>query len=341
MFCGMFGFLCMFVMCRTVESSKPSRRGLYGSIALTTATIGILIGSVFVSILKVSMNNESMEEYGWRIPFLASLLIGILAWWTQRKMPGSHEFVDAMSNNELLINPLHIAIKNHWKEILFICIVNTPSSAGMYTIYIWLPNYIANELVPYYNDAFIVNSCVLFLVVITVVMGGYLSDKFGYFRVMITSCFCLILVSVPNFEIIENNNIIGPENAPWNVIVAQVIFAIVLGCFAGPMQTYMVHLIDNVAVRYCAMGIGFNINCALFGTCVVYTYKYSIVICVILHCFNCVYLFFNICLWIALILHRWYSSCCSNSLILWKRVVCWGVFNCHWYCLWNCFVLSK
>ena len=246
-----------------IESSKPSRRGFYGSIVLTTATVGTLFGSVFISVLKGILSDKSMQHYGWRLPFLSSIFIGIIAFWTQRKMGPSHEFINAVTQNEILTNPLNIAIKEHWKEILFICIVNTPSSAGMYTIYVWLPNYLANQLVPNYNGAFIVNSCIMCFLVFTVVMGGYLSDKFGYFRVMIICCFLITLLSIVNFEIIVN--IIGPHNAPWNMIVAQIIFAIILGGFAGPMQIYMVESIDNVAVRYCAMGIGFNINLALFG----------------------------------------------------------------------------
>ena len=246
-----------------IESSKPSQRGLYGSVVIMTATAGTMCGSIFVSIMDAIFSNDFMNDFGWRIPFLASSIIGVIGWLSQRNMPGSHEFVEAVSQNQILTNPLNIGIKNYWKEIIFIAIAVAPWCAGLYTIFIWLPNYLASELEPNYSLAYVVNSCLMCWLLITLIIGGHLSDKYGYFKTMTISCFFTVLISIPSFYLI--GTIIGPENAPWNMISAQFLFAIVLGGFGGPMQIFMVDAIDNVTVRYCVVGIAYNVNQAIFG----------------------------------------------------------------------------
>ena len=285
---------------------------------MMTATVGTMFGSIFISIMEAIFTDNFMNDFGWRIPFLASSIIGVIGWLSQRNMPGSHEFAQAASQNEILTNPLNIAIKDHWKEIAFIAIADAPWSAGFYMIFIWLPNYLANELEPNYDLAFIVNSCLMCWLLITLVLGGYLSDKFHYFQTMTISCFFMVLISIPNFYLI--GSLIGPENAPWNMISAQFLFALVLGGFGGPMQIFMVDAIDNVGVRYCVMGIAYNVNQAIFGMYVLAVFGFTlcfdlILICVLYVCF------------VEIEIERWYCSCCCNSFVLSRIGICRIIFN--------------
>ena len=97
----------------------------------------------------------------------------------------------------------------------------------------------------------------------TLTFGGYISDKFHYFRTMIISCILIIILAIPSFYMIQIDP--GPNNSPWNQIFSQFILAVAIGGFGGPMQIMMIDSVDNVTVRYCVMGIAYNLNQAIFG----------------------------------------------------------------------------
>jgi len=60
-----------------VERAPPGRRGLLGAIACCGATIGILLGSGTGAVLAALMSPQALEAWGWRIPFLVGLLVGL------------------------------------------------------------------------------------------------------------------------------------------------------------------------------------------------------------------------------------------------------------------------
>src|SRR6188508_1227716 len=63
------------------EHAPPGKRGLYTSWIQTTATLGLFLSLVVILILQGSMTKEDFAAYGWRIPFLLSVvLLGISVW---------------------------------------------------------------------------------------------------------------------------------------------------------------------------------------------------------------------------------------------------------------------
>jgi len=72
----------------TVESVPENRACFMGAVCYSTATLGTFFGSVVVSILRASMSESQMVDFGWRIPFLSSFVVGIIGYLLQRK---SHE----------------------------------------------------------------------------------------------------------------------------------------------------------------------------------------------------------------------------------------------------------
>src|SRR6185436_3632559 len=60
-----------------VEGSEPGRRGWMGSWGPIGATAGVLLGSVAGAIVNVTMSPEAVMSYGWRIPFIVGLGVGL------------------------------------------------------------------------------------------------------------------------------------------------------------------------------------------------------------------------------------------------------------------------
>src|SRR5262249_22763308 len=60
-----------------VERAPPGRRGVMGAICSSGADIGILLGSATGTVLAASMSADTLAEWGWRLPFLFGLVVGI------------------------------------------------------------------------------------------------------------------------------------------------------------------------------------------------------------------------------------------------------------------------
>ncbi|WP_163311267.1 MFS transporter, partial [Klebsiella aerogenes] len=63
------------------EHSPQGRRGFYTSWIQTTATVGLFLSLLVVLGLRLSMSAEAFANWGWRVPFLVSiLLLGVSIW---------------------------------------------------------------------------------------------------------------------------------------------------------------------------------------------------------------------------------------------------------------------
>eukprot|EP01084_Bolivina_argentea_P287461 493268_1 len=245
-----------------VESSKVESRGFYGSLVMTTATIGTMSGAWVASIFEAILSDETMNKYGWRIPFLLSCVIGLIGFMSQYKMDDSHEFKYASKSHQIIRNPLNRAVCKYWREIMFITLIVAPWSSGFYICYLWLPTHLEHQITPTVEHAFIVNSFMFIWICICLLFGGYISDKYTYFKTMRLSVLYLCVVSIFTYWIVQLLTIDGQV---YPLIIAQFILGFGLGNYGGPMQVMMVDCVDDVVVRYCVMGIGYNLCQAIFG----------------------------------------------------------------------------
>jgi MFS transporter, MHS family, proline/betaine transporter len=70
-----------------VEHAPPNQRGLYGSIANFGAMIGALLGAGMGWLLTAFLPADVTYDWGWRIPFLTSIIIGALGLWIRLESP--------------------------------------------------------------------------------------------------------------------------------------------------------------------------------------------------------------------------------------------------------------
>ena len=75
------------------EHAPPGKRGLYTSWIQTTATLGLFAALLVVIGTRTGMGEEAFKAWGWRIPFLASLLLLIVSLWIRMKLDESPVFL--------------------------------------------------------------------------------------------------------------------------------------------------------------------------------------------------------------------------------------------------------
>ena len=247
-----------------VESARPEKRGFYGALTMMTAVMGGIAASWVVSLLHTIFTDEQMKDWAWRIPFLSSFIVAILGFISQRHMDGSHEFLTASQQGQIMKNPIKDAIKIHWKIIMLICLAVIVWSCGGYMIYTFLPIYLQSQW--NVEHALLVNSFIMCYLMGSLVCSGYLADKYNYHIIMIIGALIVTLWAFPGFYIMNEMYVIKKRNdVYWPLIIGELITSTGLGLFGGPMQFFMVYAIEDVTLRYSSIGIAYNLCQAMLG----------------------------------------------------------------------------
>merc|ERR1712129_489024 len=109
---------------------------------------------------------------------------------------------------------------------------------------------------------FVANSFMFVWVCVALIIGGVFSDKYTYFKTMRWSAAAMMFLCVITYFFIQLMTINGQV---YPMVLGQFVIGFVVACYGGPMQICMVDCIDDVVVRYCVMGAGYNLCQALFG----------------------------------------------------------------------------
>ena len=124
---------------------------------------------------------------------------------------------------------------------------------GNYITFTFLPIYLQSALDV--DHALLTSSVLLIWKMVMLVVGGSLADKFGYFLIMKIGVAVLALLSLPSYYLLNYMYSLEGEGGVWPLIVVDFVTVIGLGLFGGPMQIFMVDAIEDVVLRYSAIGI--------------------------------------------------------------------------------------
>lgn len=94
------------------EHSPSNERGYMTSWIQITATAGLIVSLIVIAITKASMSKEAFDDYGWRIPFIASIFMIGISYIIRRNMHESPLFAKVKSEGKTSTNPLKESFGN-------------------------------------------------------------------------------------------------------------------------------------------------------------------------------------------------------------------------------------
>src|SRR5262245_2382694 len=95
-----------------VEHAPDGRRGLMGALASSGASGGILLGSAVGAGFAASMSDAALDAWGWRIPFLLGLVVGIAGYFLRRHV------MDVVPAERRKRAPILETLSDHWRIVL-------------------------------------------------------------------------------------------------------------------------------------------------------------------------------------------------------------------------------
>ncbi len=184
------------------ENSPQGKRGLYTSFIQTTATVGLFAALIVVIVTRTSMGEEAFKAWGWRIPFLISVVLLAVSLWIRMQLAESPVFVKMKNAGTTSKAPLSEAF-GRWPN-LKIAIISL-FGAVMGQAVIWYAGqfyalfFLERTLKVDGATTNILIAIALVLATPGFILFGWLSDKIGRKPIIMAGCLLAMLTYMPLF----------------------------------------------------------------------------------------------------------------------------------------------
>lgn len=241
-----------------ITEHAPNRlRGMYGSWTMFSAFTGLLIGSGVGAIMSALLPAEALSSWGWRIPFLMGLLLGVVGLYLRLRMPETPNFLAMKAKQEILKNPLNQAFKVAIRPmVMSVGLVFLPAMS-FYLLFVFLSSYMTAFLHLPLHISLTVNTLSMLGIILVIPWVGLLSDKIGRKPVLQIGALGFIIFSYPLFLLLQQATF-------TSVLLAQLSFAILVSFAYAAIPATLVELVAT-NVRYTAMSFPYNLSNAIFG----------------------------------------------------------------------------
>jgi len=194
---GEYGGAAIYV----AEHVPDSRRGFYTSFIQITATLGLFVSLAVILIIQDAMSREAFTSWGWRLPFVISILLVGISLYVRLRMKESPIFSHLKSSGMTSVRPLKEAFTK-WPNLKRVLISLFGATAGQgvvwYTGQFYALFYIQTILKVDTTSANYIVAIALLMGMPLFVVFGALSDRMGRKKIMMLGC---ILAAVSYFPI--------------------------------------------------------------------------------------------------------------------------------------------
>ncbi len=189
------------------EHSPHGRRGLYTSWIQTTATVGLFASLIVILTLRLSMTPEDFANWGWRIPFIVSVLLLIISIWIRLQLNESPAFQKMKAEGTLSKAPLGEAF-GQWKNAKVALIALLGGTAGQavvwYTGQFYALFFLTQTMKVDGTTANLLIAGSLLLGTPFFIFFGWLSDKIGRKPILMAGCLIAAATYFPIFNMIAH-----------------------------------------------------------------------------------------------------------------------------------------
>ncbi|EKM0365344.1 shikimate transporter [Cronobacter turicensis] len=244
-----------------VESAPAGKKAFYSSGIQVGYGVGLLLSTGLVSLISYLTTDAQFLSWGWRLPFLFSIVLVLGALWVRNGMAESAEFERAQAakpDGAKKRLPVFEALVRHPGAFLKIIALRLCELLTMYIVTAFALSYSTQNLgLPrelFLNIGLLVGgvSC------LTIPLFAWMADRYGRRRIYITGALLGALSAFPFFMALEARSIVGV--VIFSLMLANIAHDMVV-CVQQPMFTEMF----GAGYRYSGAGVGYQVASVVGG----------------------------------------------------------------------------
>ncbi|QDG68952.1 MFS transporter [Pseudarthrobacter sp.] len=232
-----------------VEHSPKDKRGFYGSLVQVGVPGGTLIANLVFLIIAGIMPEEALLAWGWRIPFLASVIlvaVGLYIRLTLEETPSFQAVKDAGAKAKM---PLAELLRKYWKQVLLGALATISTGTAFNILVAFGLTYGKTKLGFSTNDMLIAVLAACAVGIVMLPVFGKLSDKFGRKPIIVGGIVAEIVVSFPLFWLMDTRSLAG-------VVFGYILLMTAFCANYGPIATFLAELFGS-RVRYSGLSVAY------------------------------------------------------------------------------------
>jgi len=234
-----------------VEHAPERRRGLMGALAASGSAIGILLGSAVGAAFAASMSTAALDAWGWRIPFLLGLVVGIAGYILRRHVP------ETGAAEKRMRTPIVETLHDHRRVVAAFAGLSVFSAVTFYIGFVYMVSWLqtADGIPP--SRSLEINTFSMMVSLPVLIAAGWLSDRVGRKPLMLLASMGGLIGALPLFWLLNHPSELLAQ-------LGQLGLVVLTGLYYGALPATLVEAAPPT-VRCTAVALGYNLCVGVFG----------------------------------------------------------------------------
>ncbi|KRG68306.1 MFS transporter [Pseudoxanthomonas dokdonensis] len=184
------------------EHAPNGKRGLYTSFIQTTATVGLLLSLIIILGVRTAIGTEAFEDWGWRIPFLVSIILLGVSVWIRMQLSESPLFQQMKAEGKQSKAPLTESFLSKNGGIVLLALLGATAGQAVvwYAGQFYAMYFLGQSLKVDATTTWLMIGAALIIGTPFFVFFGWLSDKIGRKKIVMAGCLIAALTYFPLFK---------------------------------------------------------------------------------------------------------------------------------------------
>ena len=241
------------------EHISDAKRGYYTGWLQTSPTLGIVVSLAVIIGTRTALGTEQFNDWGWRIPFIISLLLVMIAVYIRLSLQETPIFQDIKARGQTATNPWRQAfLSSNIKYVGIATIVVLGQGCVWYSGQFWALYFLQTvKKLDVLTSSYIVGAALL-IATPTLIFWGWLSDKIGRKPIILSGMALASITYYPLYSVLGRVTNPGAVNYAIAILIVAILVNYV-GMTYGPIAAFLAEFFPG-RIRYTSVSVPYHIG---------------------------------------------------------------------------------